>query len=208
MTADESKLEILQRVADGTLSVEEGSDLIGILEGAAAAPEEPIDHQPSPPDDTNLDEPMPHVSGCWKAAWSMILVGGAVLTAFSAYWVYQGYQRSGLGWGFWLSWIPFIIGFLIMLLGWTLMESPWLHLRVNSKEHGKTTRINLVIPLPLKLASWVFKNFAQYMPAEVREKGIGEMIEEMETTLKKGQPFQLEVDDEEDGDQVTILITR
>ena len=169
MTSDESKLEILRKVEDGTLTPAEGSDLIGILDAASAVDREPEFMQPPlEPHKPESSEGAPKVSGCWKAAWSMILVGGAVLTAFSAYWVYQGYQRSGLGWGFWLSWIPFIIGFLIMLLGWTLMESPWLHLRVNSKEHGKTTRINLVIPLPLKLASWVFKNFAQYMPAEVR----------------------------------------
>ena len=208
MTKDESKLEILQRVADGTLSVEEGSDLIGILEGAAAVEPMTVDYESPPPADPYQGEPPPRVSGCWKAAWSMILVGGAVLTAFSAYWVYQGYQKSGLGWSFWLSWIPFIIGFFIMLLGWILMESPWLHVRVNSKGEGKSTRINLTMPLPLKVASWAFRNFGHYMPPEIREKGVGEMIDEVERALKNGQPFQVEVDDEEDGDQVSIYITR
>jgi hypothetical protein len=34
MTADENKLEILKKVENGTLSVEEGADLIGILDRA------------------------------------------------------------------------------------------------------------------------------------------------------------------------------
>ena len=56
----------------------------------------------------------------------------------------------------------------------------------------------LVVLLRLDLDNIISKGILQWMI----------MIEEMETTLKKGQPFQLEVDDEEDGDQVTILITR
>ena len=79
MTSDESKLEILRKVEDGTLSVEEGSDLIGILEAAKAASSEPEFIQPpNEPDEPKTQPEAPKVSGCWKAAWSMILLGGAV----------------------------------------------------------------------------------------------------------------------------------
>jgi hypothetical protein len=117
MTSDESKLEILKKVEDGTLSVEEGSDLLGILDQAETS-HTSTEYDDLPP---SADTPPIHekavISGCWKAAWSMILVGGAVLTAFSAFWIYQGYQKAGFGWGFFLSWIPFAIGVLFTILG-------------------------------------------------------------------------------------------
>ena len=211
MTSEESKLEILRKVEDGTLSVEEGSDLIGILEAAKAASSEPeIIQPPNEPDEpqSKPQQESPGVSGCWKAAWSMILLGGAVMTAFSAYWVYQGYQNAGLGWGFWLSWIPFTIGVFIMIFGWILLESPWLHVRIKTRDAGKLQKIVLSIPLPLKMVSWVFRTFGQYMPPEVREKGVDEMLVEIDRSLKRGEPFQVEVDDKEDGDQVFIYISR
>ncbi len=209
MTSNESKLEILRKVEDGTLSPEEGSDLIGILDAASAATSEPeILQPPIEPDTPESPQESPKVSGCWKAAWSMILLGGAVLTAFSAYWIYQGYQKAGLGWGFWLSWIPFAIGVLIMVFGWILMESPWLHVRIKTREAGKLQKIVISIPLPLKIVSWVMKTFGQYMPPEVKEKGVEEMLIEVDQALQRGEPFQVEVDDKEDGDQVFIHISR
>jgi len=209
MTSDESKLEILRKVEDGTLSVDEGSDLIGILEAAKAASREPEFIQPPiEPEEPKIQPEAPKVSGCWKAAWSMILLGGAVLTAFSAYWVYQGYQNAGLGWGFWLSWIPFTIGVFVMIFGWILLESPWLHVRIKTRDAGRLQKIVLSIPLPIRMVSWVFKTFGQYMPPEVREKGVEEILEEIDRSLKRGEPFQVEVDDKEDGDQVFVSISR
>jgi hypothetical protein len=49
MTSDQSRYEILKSVEDGTLTAEEGSDLIGILErGRDAAPEAEV-LDPIPP---------------------------------------------------------------------------------------------------------------------------------------------------------------
>jgi hypothetical protein len=207
MTKDESKLEILKKVESGVLSIEEGSDLLGILDNAEvkkAAPEIVRDGG------DEFSEPMeaPKVSGCWKAAWSMILLGGAVLTAFSAFWVYQGYEAKGFGWAFWLSWIPLVLGVLIMIGGWILLESPWLHVRIHQKEEKKDVNIVLSLPVPLGLAKWVFKTFGEHMPVEVQDKHIPELLDEIEASLKKGEPFHVQVDDEKDGAKVEIFMGR
>lgn len=209
MTSDENKLEILKKVQDGTLTVEEGADLIGILDRAKTNEQQQSAGQipPVEPVDVVTPEP-PRVSSCWKAAWSMILLGGAVLTAFSAYWMYQGYEKAGLGWGFWLSWIPFMIGLLLIIFGWILMESPWLHVRVQSHEDNKPKKIAFSMPLPLQLATWVFRHFGSYMPREVQEKGVEDMLKEVEVSLKRGDPFQVEVEDNDDGDKVYINISK
>lgn len=208
MTSDQSRFEILKRVEDGTLTAEEGSDLIGILErGREAASEAEVLEPPKPFDNEDVSEP-PRVSGWWKALWSLILVGGAVLTGFSALWAYRGYERAGLGWGFWLSWIPFAIGVLLMIFGGILLDSPWMHLKIFTSDAGKPQKINIAIPVPLRLISWGIRTFGRHMPADLKEKGLEEMLGEVEEALRRGEPFQVEVDDKEDGDQVYITIAR
>jgi hypothetical protein len=206
MTRDESKIEILKKVESGVLSVEEGSDLLGIFDKA--------EEESSVPERTTKSlelEPMApmekiQASGCWKAAWSMILVGGAVLTGFSAYWVFQAYENKGFGWGFFLSWIPLILGVFLMIGGWILMESPWMHVRIHSKEDNKKVHIVFSMPVPLRLAGWVFKTFGHFMPQEVREKGVEEMLETIEESMKAGEPFHVQVDDDKDGSKVEVFI--
>lgn len=208
MTTDENKLEILKKVEEGTLSVEEGADLLGILErGNPANQVSPEIIESLPPANAEPVE-APRVSGCWKAAWSMILLAGAVLMALSAFWVYQGYEKAGLSWGFWLSWIPLILGVGIMIFGWILMESPWLHIRVNSEDIGKKHKIIISIPLPLRLVTWVFKTFPDQIPQDIKDKGIEEMLDELHKSLERGEPFSVDVDDKEDGDQVFVYISK
>ena len=42
----------------------------------------------------------------------------------------------------------------------------------------------------------------------MRDKHVDELLEAMERSLKRGEPFQIDVDDKEDGDQVFISISR
>lgn len=208
MTSDQSRFEILKSVEDGTLTAEEGSDLIGILDrGREAAPEAEVLDPIEPMNDAD-GSGSPRVSGWWKALWSLILLGGATLTGFSALWAYRGYERAGLGWGFWLSWIPFILGLLLMVFGSILLDSPWMHIKVDTKKEGKAQKINIAIPVPLKLISWGIKTFGRHMPVDLKEKGLEDVLSEVETAMKRGEPFQIEVDDKEDGDQVYITIAR
>lgn len=208
MTIDENKLEILKKVEEGTLSVEEGADLLGILErGTQTRQTTPEFIDPLPLSDSAPVE-APKVSGCWKAAWSMILLAGAVLMALSAYWVYQGYQKAGMSWGFWLSWIPFLIGLAIMIFGWVLMDSPWLHIRVNSADLGKRKKFVVSIPLPLGLVTWAFRTFPNQIPQDIKDKGVEELLGELQESLSRGEPFTVDVDDKEDGDQVFIYISK
>jgi len=202
MTTDENKLEILRKVENGTLSIEEGADLIGMLENARTETE-PQQSTPVPP-----MEPIEkhETSGCWKAAWSMFLVGGAILAGFSAYWIYQGYSNHGFGWGFWLSWIPMVIGIGLMIFGWALMESPWMHVRIHSKEEGKKFIFVFSMPVPFNMARWVMENFGHYMPEEVKSQEIIAMLDQAEASIKNGEPFQVQVDDDKDGSKVDIFI--
>lgn len=202
MTTDENKLEILRKVENGTLSIEEGADLIGILEKGKSEPEQRQAAYVPPMEPIEKHE----ASGCWKAAWSMFLVGGAILAGFSAYWIFQGYSNNGFGWGFWLSWIPMLIGIGLMIFGWALMESPWMHVRIHSKEEGKKYSFVFSMPVPFNMARWVMEKFGQYMPEEAKSQEILNVLDQAEISIKNGEPFQVQVDDEKDGTKVDIFI--
>jgi len=136
----------------------------------------------------------------------MFLVGGAILTGFSAYWIYQGYTNKGLGWGFWLSWIPMLIGIGLMIFGWALMDSPWMHVKVHSEKSGNKGIFIFSMPVPFNIARWVMQNFGQYMPDEVKSHEILDVLDQAESSIKRGEPFQVQVDDENDGTKVDIVI--
>lgn len=208
MTTDENKLDILRKVENGTLSIEEGAELIGMLDNANSSAEPPVSAPTQLSRTISSMEPIEkhEVSGCWKAAWSMVLVGGAILAGFSAYWIYQGYVNQGFGWGFWLSWIPMMIGIGFMLLGWALMESPWMHVKINSTEEGKKSNFIFSMPVPFNIARWVMTTFGQYMPDEVKSHDILNVLDQAEASIKNGEPFQVQVDDEKDGTKVDIFI--
>jgi hypothetical protein len=204
MTTDESKLEILKKVEDGTLSVEEGSELLGILDkGARSTPVLEVVHERAD-EFTEPTEPR-KVSGCWKAAWSMILLAGAVLTAFSAFWVYQGYHNNGFRWGFWLSWIPLVVGVLITIFGWMLMESPWMHVRIHSEEDEKHVNIVFSFPIPIGLVRWFLRTFGAHMTGDIDSEEVLGVLDEMEASLKRGEPFHVQVDDDKDKSKVEIF---
>lgn len=200
MTTDENKLEILRKVENGTLSIEEGAELIGMLENTQNEPQQSTPVPPMEPIEKH------EASGCWKAAWSMFLVGGAILAGFSAYWIFQGYSNHGFRWGFWLSWIPMAIGIGLMIFGWALMESPWMHVRVRSNDKGKKFNFVFSMPIPFNMVRWVMEKFGQYMPEEVNSKEVLEALDQAEASIKNGEPFQVQVNDDKEGSNVDIFM--
>lgn len=203
MTSEENKLEILRRVENGTLTIEEGADLIGMLDQAEERASQPEIVDPISP----VDPVVPHeASGCWKAFWSMFLVTGAILTALSIYWLYQGAQAHPLSWGFWLSWLPLIIGAALLILGWALLDSPWMHVRVRTREETKDLRFVFSMPVPFNLAKWFLRNFGISVQGKMNSQDLLDVVEQAEASILKGEPFQVQVHDKEDGSVVDIFI--
>jgi hypothetical protein len=205
MTSDESKFEILKKVQEGVLSPQEGADLLGILDGNLRNPEpvnDPVVESSIPYNKTEK----PEVAWYWKAAWSSVLWIGVALTVLSAYWMFNGYEAAGLGWGFFLSWIPLAIGILLIVAGARQFQAHWMFVKVNTSGHEGPQKIEISMPLPLNFAAWVFKNFGQYMPEEVRDKHVDEMLVEIEKSIQNDEVFQVNVDDDKNGDKVEVFI--
>ena len=203
MTID--KIEILNRVARGELSVDEGNRLLAALE---AQPQAPV---PEPePAGVTIDmgaESIPSIDPeelkrikAWRR-WNWIpLTLFLILTGFAGLWIYQAFDRSGCGWGFWLSWIPFLIGVLGIYAFWNMK---WVHVRVREKKGNRVQKVSVSVPLPLGILPWVFNTFGRYVPANVRNQR--DSILMINEVLKSDEPIHVHVS-EKDDEEVEVFI--
>ena len=144
----------------------------------------------------------------WKRWWQLPFWFGTFILVLGAWWMYLGLAAAGFSWGFWLSWFPFLFGLLIMVAAWNSSTSRWLHVRVHPgtsqrKEGHGATNIAISMPLPLRLVSWGFRTFGQYIP-ETRGKNLHEVISAIDEALTSKDPFYVHVDD--NGEEVEVFI--
>ncbi len=211
----ERRLEILRKIESGELSAEAGLGLISQLEGvnplveSGAGGIEPgaalgIADAPSE-SATGSEAAAPRGTpdfGRWKV-WTWIGFGiFTLVTAVSAFWMVQGWQAHPFGWGFWLSWIPFLIGIAGMMF---MFNSRWLHVRVRHSRGGRQERVAVSVPFPPGFVALLFRTFPQWVPERAGGVDIGEILDEMSRGISKDQPIYIQVD-EEDGGQVEIYI--
>ncbi len=217
---DEERLIILRRIELGDISVADGMKILDAIEGRAYANEttgpqadetggqddpagEPLD-SPSvevlksdrPADRVDMRDPR------WKA-WSWITFGIFVLlTAMSAVWMAQGWMFHPWSWGFWLAWIPFLVGVLGMIATY---NARWLHVRIQQAPGERPQRIAISLPLPLGLVSFILPFVSRWVPAEVNGQDLGELIHEMNNSLSGQEPLHVLVDDQ-NGRKVEVYI--
>jgi hypothetical protein len=224
MTLYERRLEILRKVESGKLSTEDGSCLLEELE-MGLPPDEPLqaalEPVPSAPEVEIILPPAAPQAGqlpqltdleqsrvnFWQKWWLLPFGIGVILTLLGAYWMYLGYLSAGLGWGFWLSWIPFGVGVLITAAAARSRTARWLHVRVHEAggKDGRPHNINISLPLPISFGAWLLRTFGRWMPDDFNKQHMDEVLTMLDQALTKDAPLHVMVN-EEDGDQVEVFI--
>jgi hypothetical protein len=226
MGVTEQRIEVLKRVERGELSPEEGAILLGALERGQELPSfetQPLDREVRVADMTEPEAPpataearLPEQGEVLpsnflteaqirrrKLVWLIPFLLGLLITSLGGIWMVQGYQKAGLGWGFWLSWIPFLLGVGLMALSWNLRRGCWLHVRIHQKPGSKPQKIDLSFPLPIRLGGWFFRNFGDRIPS-LKDKHIDEILDAIQTGITPETPMVVQVD--EDNEQVEVWI--
>lgn len=188
----DERLQILELIEAGEISVEEGARRLDALAEAAEVPETPE----TPPTPAGPVVRPALVRWLWQTVfWTgvALLVGGCLLVV------------AVYAWGFADGWLfcggPLLVfGVLIVATGWWLQHAHWFSLRVREKE-GQ--RISFAFPLPLGLVAWTLRIARPFVP-QLRETGVDELLLAMQEELRDGRPFAVEVDEGEDGEQVQI----
>ena len=138
-----------------------------------------------------------------KRWWILPFGIGLLITILGAIWMYSGYLANGFGWGFWLAWIPFLLGIGIIALSYQTSRSVWLHVRIKQKPGETPQRISISLPMPIKLTRWFFSAFGNKIPG-LKDQPIDNYAEILET-LSPEEPFYVHVD-EDDGEEVEVFI--
>jgi hypothetical protein len=213
------RLKILKMVEAGDITLDQASRLLEELENAPLQPSfDSIENPPlvlpdqegasetRQPEVIEADMPendLPRLNH-WKRWWAIPFAISVVVMALGALGMFFGWQAAQFGVGFVLSWFPFVLGILGMVMFWSSRSMRWLHLRIHQKNGKKPETIAISLPIPFGIATWVLRNFNQFMPVEVQGKHLDVMLDEFEKTISPETPFHLWVD--EDGEQVEIAI--
>jgi hypothetical protein len=137
-----------------------------------------------------------------KRWWILPFGIGLLITVLGATWMYAGYTNRGFSWGFWLAWIPFILGIFTVAVSFQTSRSVWLHVRIKQKPGETPARISISLPMPITLAKWFMSVFGHKIPG-LKDQPLGDLSEILET-ISPEEPFYIHVN--EDDEEVEVFI--
>ena len=222
--------EILEKVERGELTAEEGAVLMSsgkpgdAVPPAAPAPE-PAPQPQSPP------EPAPARSGesfararaaaeaepdsdpefssrleYWKRWWLIPLWIGLGIFIAGAGLIAWGYTSQRTFW-FVCGFLPLLFGLLGIVLSWWSQTARWVHVRVREQKGGTTNRVNISMPLPIRVVGWALRIFGDRIPGLNEHKAVRDSLPMLFTELEHSRdPIAVEVN-EKNGSEVKIYIT-
>jgi len=210
----DKELELLQRVERGEISADEASRLLEEWTdeqhgpGKDAEPEVIVEHLrvgASSPGVRGSDFNTQHAAR-WVRWWVLPYTIGVIFTVLGAVWLYLGYNGGNISVGFWLAWIPFMLGVAVMALSWRARASHWIHVRVRQQPGRRPSVIAFSIPFPYRLIKWTTRNFGHYFPPQIRGVDLDELMDTIEESVTSDNPVYIWVNDESDQEQVEIWI--
>jgi hypothetical protein len=119
--------------------------------------------------------------------------------------MYLAWSSNGIGFGFALTWIPFLIGVGVTVLGWNSKTGPWIHIRILQKPGETPERIAISLPLPIRFIAWIARTFGRFIP-DHDIAGLDEIILAIKRNSPGDPPLSINVKDEDDQEQVDIFI--
>jgi hypothetical protein len=203
-----TQLEILGMIERGEITADEGVQRLSAPPPAITSTQT---HADSGPTYRELPPEMEEQIKKWQSWWMIPVWIGISLILLGAWWMSSSFQNAG-GVNFWFfcAWLPLLIGIGLAALAWPSPNRTWLHVRIREDKEDHKQRVNISMPLPLKLASWGFRTFKHRIPDDVRDKLDASAIDEVLTTLgssaSQGTPFYVQVEEDDGSEKVEVFI--
>ncbi len=233
MVTSEERQKILQMISVGKITADEGARLLNALSGnplpdrptppeqpqtappadqsaptdraeETAAPEQSAQQEPAPtPESEVIDPPpidakMPDTRHWWQVPFwigAAILIAGAFIVA--------GALSSGAACFVLLCGLPLLfVGLILIIVAWFARNGPWVHIRVKNDRPGEHN-VNLSVPLDLGV---VAVRVAEPFVPQMRHTGIDDVIVSLKDNVKRDQPVLIDVNDDEDGEHVQVIV--
>ncbi len=213
---NEAERKVFDMVEQGLISADEGLRLIKAMEGRKDSPASDVelqkaDFKANQTDSIDYEQKdLPQIPEeelkrmeNLKRWWILPFGFGMLIMALGAIWMYTGYSTNGFGFGFWMAWVPFLLGIFILAVSYQSRTSVWLHVRIKQKPGEKPQRIAISLPLPISLTQWIFSTFGNKIPG-MQDQPLDEYTE-MLKSVSPEEPFYVHVD-EGDGEVVEVFI--
>jgi hypothetical protein len=207
--SSEERRKILQMVEEGKISAEEAASLMRALEADADGAEIEV-LEPEPASGfTGNETSAPEFEEVKRRArrFAMIpLWTGTLIAVLSAWGMFGIQQNAGMNFWFYCLLFPLFLGILLIAIGAGGQSSRWLYVNVDRRfAHDGPKNITLGFPLPLGLTSWFLRTFGHYIHG-MNNTNVDDIIHILDATGKSGEPFIVNVNDDEDGERVQVYI--
>lgn len=211
---DKAERTIMDMVERGQISAEEGLRLINAMgskgdstdveEIDSLIPVEPggVIEEESEPYEPAISPEEKHRLNQLKRWWILPFGIGLLITVLGGVWMFSGYANNGFGWGFWLAWIPFLLGIFILSVSFQTSHSVWFHVRIKQKPGETPQRIAISLPMPMGLIRWFLRTFGNRITG-LKDHPVDQYADILEN-LSAEEPFYVHVD--EDGEEVEVFI--
>ncbi|MEN8173274.1 MAG: hypothetical protein ABFS03_10390 [Chloroflexota bacterium] len=215
MSSKSERLEILHMIENGAITAEEGARLLAALDHHPGG--ELLEKTDSWNDDQAFDDdgtqgaetPVDSIDQeemqRWKRWWSVPLWIGLGIVVLSSLWTRNAWHSSALGFWFFCSLVPLLLGVLMMALAWNSRTAPWLHVRVNQAPGEKPERIAISFPIPLRVSAWGLRHFGHHIP-NVDLAGLDQALLALNDSKIENTPLSIDIQDDEDGEHVQVFI--
>lgn len=213
---DNPERKVLDMVEQGQISAEDGLRLIKAMgNGREANPEQAVPgmeivEPAGVPDAAEAEIPDLHIPEAeqrrmnrLKRWWVLPFGIGLLITSLGAVWMYLGYTANGFGFGFWLAWLPFLLGIFIVAVSFQTSKSVWLHVRIKQRPGESPQRISISLPMPISLTRWFMTAFGKRIPG-LKDQPLENYAEVLDN-LSPEAPFYVHVNDD-DGEEVEVFI--
>ena len=225
MATSEERQRILQMIATGKITADEGTLLLNALSGNPQ-PDRPMPPEQLPADQAALtdgveeptfeqaqapalegevidppppiDAPMPDTRHWWQVPFWIglaVLIAGAFIVA--------GALTSNAVCFVLLCGLPLLVAGLIMIIvAWFARNGPWVHIRVKNDRPGEHN-VNFSVPLDLGV---VAVRVAEPFVPQMRHTGVDDVIVSLKDNVQKDRPVIIDVNDDEDGEHVQVIV--
>jgi len=201
--SSEEKIQVLKMVEEGKITPEEAMRLIEALN------ENPVGDEP---DDDLMEATQKTTFGDFdgiaskvRSFWHIPLWIGIGITTLGGMLMFWAIQASGFGFWFYCSWLPFLLGVLVIAFMSGSRSSRWLFVYIKQPPDSKEKNISFGFPLPFGLGAWILRNFGHFIPA-LNEGVVSELLRILEESPTGEPQLVVDVHDEEDGEHVQIFI--
>jgi hypothetical protein len=203
MNTEQELKQIQYMVSQGTITESEARLLRDALAGS---PPEPDLESPSgfPNRDGREIQSISYDSDIHHYWLIPTSIGAAVILLGSGL-MHLAWSARGFGFLFVLSWIPFILGLSVLILGWRSRTGPWLQINIEQPQGENPERIPLKIPLPLRFVGWILKIIDRWIPNDSLLKKEN-LIKTLVESISEQLPIEILVNDTETGERVELVI--